>query len=539
MQKALIYCRVSTEEQAQEGYSLDAQEKYCRQFAQNNGYAVCGIYRDEGRSGTKLDRPALQEMLAKVQQDKSVNAILVQETDRLARNTKDHLTIKALLQKEDTRLISVAQPMLDDSPEGNMIDTILASVNQFQSDLNSRKTKKGLQEKFDSGWWPGWAPLGYVNVASGDNQNVERERKIVKKDIQRWHLIKEGFKMYLTGRYSVEYINNELYQKGLRSKTGKKLAHSIMTSTLKNPFYAGIMKWNSQEKKGNHPLMISVNQHRRIIEIMNSHNQYACRKRKYSFLLRGFVFCNICGQRYTAEKHRKKRDYYHCATMTGHSNQGQNVESSELESQIEQEFKKIQFSDDFISLVLKRLKDLYLQQHERIAQKTQILYNKKKAMEVKRDKVEEKLLAGVLSDDDFARLRNKLKAELNGIQSQIDELNSQREYDVDVIQEVVKLTRNIYKTYQTAPYELKRQYLGLFWERFLVQDKRIIKAVPTKLITALLKEKQVIIESDWLPTPTAIIPILEDFEYMASLKEQVHFIKQFYRAKVNHSTIAV
>jgi site-specific DNA recombinase len=539
MQKALIYCRVSTEEQAQEGYSLDAQEKFCRQFAQNNGYDVFGVYRDEGKSGTNLDRPALQDLLAKIQQDKSINAVLVQETDRLARNTKDHLTIKALMQKEDTRLISVAQPMLDDSPEGNMIDTILASVNQFQSDLNGRKTKKGLQQKFDSGWWPGWAPLGYVNVAMEEDPNSDRERKIVKKDEQKWHIIKEGFKMYLTGRYSVEYINDELFQKGLRSKTGKKLSHSIMTSTLKNPFYAGIMKWNSQEKKGNHTPMISVNQYKRIIQIMDSHNQYACRRRKHNFLLRGFVFCNICGQRYTAEKHRKKRDYYHCATMRGHSNQGQNVEISELESQIEQEFNNIQFSDDFILLVLKRLKDLYLQQHESIAQKTQILYNQKKAAEVKRDKVEEKLLAGVISDDDFARLRNKFRADLDGIQNQIDELNSQREYDVDVIQEVVKLTRNIYKTYQTAPYELKRQYLGLFWDRFLVQDKRIVKAVPTKIITVLLKEQKVIIESNWLPSSVGIITVLEDFEYMASLREQLCFIKQFYRANVSHSIVAV
>lgn len=529
MQKALIYCRVSTDEQAQEGYSLDAQEKFCRQFAQSNGYDIFGMYRDEGKSGTKLDRPALQDLLAKVQEDKSINAVLVQETDRLARNTKDHLTIKAILQKADVKLISVAQPMLDDSPEGNMIDTILASVNQFQSDLNGRKTKKGLQQKFDSGWWPGWAPLGYVNVAYGNNQSGEGERKIVKKDAQKWNLLKEGFKMYLTGRYSVEHINEELYQKGLRSKTGKRLSHSIMTSTLKNPFYAGIMKWNDQEKKGNHVPMISLSQHRRIIDIMNSHNQYACRRRRHNFLLRGFVFCNICGQRYTAEKHRKKRDYYHCAARSKHSNQGQNVESRELERQIEQEFKKIQFSEDFISLVLKRLRDLYLQQHETIAQKTQILYNQKKAVEVKRDKAEEKLLAGVLSDNDFARLREKFRSALYGIQNQIDELNSQREYDVDVIQEVVKLTRNIYKTYQTAPYELRRQYLGLFWEKFLVQDKKIIKAVPTKLIKTLLEERKVIIESNWLPSSVGIITVLEDFEYMASLREQVNAIKQLYK----------
>ena len=57
MQKAVIYCRVSTEEQAQEGYSLDVQERFCRQYALNNGYDVFGVYRDEGKSGTKLDRP--------------------------------------------------------------------------------------------------------------------------------------------------------------------------------------------------------------------------------------------------------------------------------------------------------------------------------------------------------------------------------------------------------------------------------------------------------------------------------------------------
>ena len=149
IKKALIYCRVSTTEQA-EGYSLDAQEKFCRRFTEGNGYQIAGVYRDEGKSGTNLNRPALQDLLSKCQEDKSISGIIVQETDRLARNTKDHLTIRAILQKAGVKLISVAQPMLDDSPEGNMIDTILASVNQFQSDINSRKTKKGLQEYVDS-----------------------------------------------------------------------------------------------------------------------------------------------------------------------------------------------------------------------------------------------------------------------------------------------------------------------------------------------------------------------------------------------------
>ena len=111
-----------------------------------------------------------------------IEAVVVQETDRLARNTHDHLTIRALLQKAGVKLISVAQPMLDDSPEGNMIDTILASVNQFQSDINSRKTRKALQEKFKQGWWPGWAPLGYANVAEEGVAETQGLRKTVAQD---------------------------------------------------------------------------------------------------------------------------------------------------------------------------------------------------------------------------------------------------------------------------------------------------------------------------------------------------------------------
>lgn len=500
MKKAFIYCRVSTEEQAEKGYSLETQEKYCRQFAQNNGYKVVAVYHDEGKSGTTLDRPALKDLLTRIQEEKSIDAVIVQETDRLARNTKDHLTIRALLQKANVKLISVAQPMLDDSPEGKMIDTIIASVNQFQSDINSRKTKKGLQEKFNSGWWPGWAPLGYINQATKDNQ------KIIAPDPERWHLIRKGLKIYVSGNYSALEIADILYEKGLRSKTGKKICNSIMTEILRNPFYAGVMKWNGQKKIGRHKPMITLEEHKRILQIINAHNLHACRRRKHNFLLRGFVFCNICGGRYTAEKHLEKNNvaYYHCA-FNGkrgrdrlHNNEGQNVEVKELEHQIQEKFKEIQFSEDFIDLVVRKVKELYAQQKGVIETEKRILLNQKLAVERKRDVAEEKLLNGVITDEDFGRIKAKIDEDLNQIQDQLDELENQRTYDVDVIREVLKLTRNIYHAYKTAPYELKRQFLGLFWEKFLVQDKRIVRAIPNKLIQTLIENKKVIISNQML-----------------------------------------
>src|SRR5581483_2551869 len=188
MLQCLVYCRVSTEEQAEKGFSLDAQEKLCRDFAERSAFHVAGVYRDEGKSGTTLDRPALKDLLAKCTEGETINAVVVQETDRLARNTHDHLTIRAVLQKAGVKLISVNQPMLDDSPEGNMIDTILASVNQFQSDLSGRKVRKALQEKFDQGWWPGWAPLGYRNVAEEGGDDGRRARKTIVNDPETWSL---------------------------------------------------------------------------------------------------------------------------------------------------------------------------------------------------------------------------------------------------------------------------------------------------------------------------------------------------------------
>lgn len=494
MQKALVYCRVSTEEQANEGYSLDAQEKLCRKFAENNGHIIAGVFRDEGKSGTNLNRPALQDLLARCQQDKSITSVIVQETDRLARNTKDHLTIRAILKKAGIKLISVAQPMLDDSPEGMMIDTILASVNQFQSDINSRKTKKGLQEKFDSGWWPGWAPMGFIS-------ETKDEKKIVAPDPERWDLIKKAFNMYLTGSYSAIEIADILFREGLRSKTAKRICNSVMISTLKNPFYAGIMRWKGQEKIGKHKAMITPGEFQRVQAIMESHNLHACRRRKHNFLLRGFVFCDICGQRYTGEKHRsdKQVDYYHCsATSRKHSNRGQNIEVRDLERQVENRFRYIQFSENFINLVLKKVRKFYEEGKAQRERDKRALLNKKMGIERKRDIAEEKLIAGILTNDDFIRIRDRFKQELMAIQNEIDNMEAQREIDSETVREILLLSRDIYQGYKKAPYEIKRLYLSFFWEGFWVKDGKIIKAKPTKLIENLLQEKQVILRSNWL-----------------------------------------
>lgn len=525
MNSCFIYCRVSTEEQADKGYSLDAQEKLCREFAERNGYRIADVFRDEGKSATSLDRPALQEMLSRCSKEGSTAAVIVQETDRLARNTKDHLTIKAVLKKADTKLISVAQPMLDDSPEGMMIDTILASVNQFQSDLNGRKTSRGLRERFDQGLWPGWAPLGYLNAEVTDATNGKAKR-VVQRDPDRWNLVRSGFELYLTGDYSVRELCDILYNKGLRSRSGAKVPRSVMRSTLRNPFYAGIMVWNGVERSGSHEAMIGLGEHRRILEIMAAHNSHACRRRRHQFLLRGFAYCNICGRRYTADWRITNRHYayYHCANDGQHSNRNQNVAAADLERAVEEQFRRIQLNEEWSQRIVDRLESEHSKRQEALESSKQALVAQKKNIEIKRDKAEEKLLEGVLSNDDYLRLRTKFAQELLMVEAQIARLTGVKGLDTEVVTEVLRLSRGIYGAYKEADYTLKRQYLALFWDRLVVQDRQIIAAVPARVIRQLQSVEGVGIRTNWDPQPT-LIPILEDAAYMAEVKdllEQIH-----------------
>ena len=95
-----------------------------------------------------------------------------------------------------------------------------------------------------------------------------RSRKVVRNDPERWHLLREGFSLYLTGAYSADALRDVLYEKGLRSKTGKKVPHSLMVRTLKNPFYAGLMVWKGQRKEGRHEPMITLQEHQRVLDII-------------------------------------------------------------------------------------------------------------------------------------------------------------------------------------------------------------------------------------------------------------------------------
>ena len=118
--RAVIYLRVSTKEQAEEGYSIPAQAEACRRFVAEQGWELPDEYVDRGESARTADRPQLQAMLAQLAHDRSIETLVVRKLDRLARNLEDHAAIRAALRKADVQLHSVTES-LEDSASSKLV----------------------------------------------------------------------------------------------------------------------------------------------------------------------------------------------------------------------------------------------------------------------------------------------------------------------------------------------------------------------------------------------------------------------------------
>ena len=214
MPSAIIYCRVSTQEQAEEGISLHAQEAKARAWAELNGYEVTTLHVDAGLSGRRADnRPALQEALAELSDG---DALVCYSLSRLARSTRDAIAISESLQKRGADLVSLSEKIDTTTAAGKMVFRMLAVMAEFESDLTAERTSLALQHKKQQGEFTGGktAPYGYTVAADGKTlEPVEAEQQVI-----------ELVKQYRNEGLTLRAISSELERGGILSRTDKPFA---------------------------------------------------------------------------------------------------------------------------------------------------------------------------------------------------------------------------------------------------------------------------------------------------------------------------
>ena len=230
--KVAIYSRVSTEEQAKEGLSVDAQIDKCESFCKARGWEVFKVYKDSGFSAGSLNRPAL-ELLLRDAEDKRFNIILVYKIDRFSRKLKDLITILEDLKMKGINFTSVTEQIDTTSAMGEAFFQIIGVFAQLERGMVKERVQLSFDRKINLGEALYRAPFGYIY----------QNKKLVKHP-ENAEKVKEIFEMWNAG---INY--KEICKKF-------DISPSTCYQILRNPIYIGKIKYKGNLYPGKHPVLI-------------------------------------------------------------------------------------------------------------------------------------------------------------------------------------------------------------------------------------------------------------------------------------------
>ena len=408
-----------------------------------------------------------------------------------------------MLDKQKVALISITQPQLDNSPEGRLMDTMVASFNAFQSQMTGRKVSKTIEEKAKAGYFPGVAPLGYLNV-DNSNPTCAYDKKIIIPDPDKASYMTQAFKLYSTGTYNGQALADHLYETGLRSKNGGKIHDSVLFNYLKNLLYIGKIRWNGEIYPGHHKTLIDEDTFNRCQEVMAAHNQNASRRRQHNYLLRGYIYCANCtGSRMWGEKHTKPSglvfEQYFCPKCK----KGTYIDIDKLEDQVEKIFANdIKVTKEYAAEMVELAKTILKEFRDNTDADTSNLATRKTKIEAAIREAEDNwLIHHKITQEKYQSIDARYSKDLEAIDNQIAQIKKDYSKALRSIQALMGLALNIGKTYKEADYELKRYYLGLFFGGggFDVKNGKIIKLRLSDNVKPLIAKGSVRVRLKWLP----------------------------------------
>jgi len=244
--RSAIYTRVSTEDQAKEGFSLDAQLDKLRSYCNARDWSIAGEYIDDGYSGRNVKRPAYSRMLEDM--DKW-DILLVIKMDRIHRNSKNFMLMMEDLKKHEKEFVSMTESLDTSTAMGRFVMDIIQRIAQLESEQIGERVYVGMEQKArTNGGMLGFnIPYGYNYVDGNLNINQDEEK-----------YVKKIFCQYLKGM-SMKKIANYLNSKNIPTKQNKKWGSQTVSLILKNPLYCGFIHWEDYLNPGNHDPIIEKN----------------------------------------------------------------------------------------------------------------------------------------------------------------------------------------------------------------------------------------------------------------------------------------
>jgi site-specific DNA recombinase len=317
--RSALYLRYSSA--LQDDASIETQRAECAKRALAMGASVVGEYVDEAQSGRVDDRPAFQRMIADARSaGHPFDVIIVRKFSRFARDVLASRTYKSLLRKHGVRVVSVHEESADD-PSGRLMEGIIEVIDEFYSQSLAVETRSGMVTNTKRGFRSGGtAPFGFRNVRAVDPATGKTRTRLELDDHEAAG-VRLLFRRYREGA-GLTAIASELMLAGFRPRTAMEWAKSQLHWMLRQEVYTGTLVWRAGSDPtewarcpGGCPRIVDDKTWRAVSARIDQQTSsgVGARSQTANRPLAGFVWCGVCGARYTLKTVRGSTAYYSCA----------------------------------------------------------------------------------------------------------------------------------------------------------------------------------------------------------------------------------
>ena len=409
--KYILYARKSTESEERQILSIEAQVSELKELAAKEKLEIVASLC-EAQTAKEPGRTKFAEMLSFLQSGKA-DGIISWHPDRLARNSIDGGQIVYLLDTGIIKDLKFPTFWFDNTPQGKFMLNIAFGQSKYYIDNLSENIRRGHRAKLRRGVFPGFAPLGYLN---------NHRTRDIDIDSAKAPLLRKGFELYATGKYTLKQIARALKDIGLRSYKGNVLSVSCVQRLLQNHFYYGIFKFKGETYQGTQEPLISKKLFDKCQEVMQSRGHIKTRKAEKTFPFRGLFVCGECGCAITAET-QKGHNYYRCTKKKNPCSQ-KYVREEALTEQVKSFLQKVSLPSQDAEKVLRELdKD----EQKAIASSQEVLQNFKNETSdigAKLDKLLSAYLDEVISAEEYTAQKEKLLVQKVECAEEIKEIES-------------------------------------------------------------------------------------------------------------------
>lgn len=415
-----IYIRVSTREQAEEGYSIGAQKDRLIAYCKAQGWDDYRIYVDEGVSAKDMKRPQLQQLLEDIKLGK-INLILVYRLDRFTRRVRDLHEMLEFLEKYDCRFRSATEMYDTTTAMGRMFIGLVALMAQWEVENMSERISFALEKKVTDGEHVGAAPYGYDSV----------NEKLVKNDYE-GTLLKEMILKAEVG-WSASKIAEYLTQ-----REGKVWYHKTVLRILRNPALYGAKRWNDKILESQHEPYITKERFDKLQTKLDSRGKDYRINTESTYLFQGILICPSCGNYLKVNRYfyqnkstnqEEQRAVYRCTTCR---KKGINIPVLNEEKYLTSLFRYM----DQLTLDDVKTKSVKSDDEKDLARLNRDIQK----ITSQREKYQRAWSMDLITDEEFNLRMHETKLQLDSVQSELNKIQpeeSNNVVDIDFIRQIV------------------------------------------------------------------------------------------------------